>query len=59
MQPKRLIDYPNLLAHTQRLYGLPGVAETCSLEHIKQHYYASHPTINPSGIVPVGPEVWV
>ena len=52
---RRLIDYPNLWAFTRELYQWPGVATTVSLEHIKEHYYRSHPTINPSGIVPMGP----
>jgi putative glutathione S-transferase len=52
---KRLTDYPKLWAFTRELYQWPGVAMTVSLAHIKEHYYRSHPTINPSGIVPVGP----
>lgn len=51
---KRLADYPNLYAHTRRIYQLPGVAETVRMDHIRNHYYRSHPTINPHGIVPVG-----
>jgi putative glutathione S-transferase len=52
---RRLVDYPNLWAWTRELYQWPGVAETVSLAHIKHHYYGSHKTINPTGIVPVGP----
>jgi len=52
---RRLIDYPALWDYTRSLYQVPGVAETVDLEHIKRHYYASHTTINPTGIVPVGP----
>jgi putative glutathione S-transferase len=37
------------------LYQVPGVAETVRMDHIKQHYYASHRNINPTGIVPIGP----
>lgn len=51
----RLIDYPNLWRYLLDLYHQPGVKETCNLDHIKQHYYRSHPHINPSGIVPSGP----
>jgi putative glutathione S-transferase len=40
---------------TRHLYGLPGIAETVNLYHIKHRYYESHPTINPSGVVPLGP----
>lgn len=52
---RRLIDYPNLWGYTRELYQWPGVASTVSLDHVKQHYYRSHPTINPNGVVPVGP----
>ena len=54
---RRLVDYPNLWGYTRDLYQIPGVAETVSLDHIKRHYYGSHPTINPTGIVPKGPEI--
>ncbi|GAB4362507.1 MAG: glutathione S-transferase family protein [Kiloniellaceae bacterium] len=54
---KRLADYPSLWAYTRELYQLPGVAETVDLFHIKHHYYESHPTVNPSGIVPKGPAI--
>ena len=54
---RRIADYPNLSNYTRDLYQVPGVAETVSLHHIKQHYYASHETINPTRIVPVGPEI--
>lgn len=54
---KRLVDYPNLWAYTRELYQVPGVAETVDLFHIKHHYYGSHPTVNPSGIVPKGPAI--
>lgn len=52
---RRLIDYTNLWDYTRALYQQPGIAATCNLQHIKSHYYASHATINPSGIVPAGP----
>jgi putative glutathione S-transferase len=54
---RRLVDYPALWRFTRELYAWPGVAETVDLEHIKGHYYTSHPTINPSRIVPKGPEI--
>ena len=54
---KRLVDYPNLWDYTRDLYQQPGVAETINMHHIKQHYYCSHTTVNPTGIVPLGPEV--
>ncbi|MCJ2008439.1 glutathione S-transferase family protein [Methylobacterium sp. E-041] len=52
---QRIADYPNLSNYLRDLYALPGVAGTVDLVHIKRHYYESHPTINPTGIVPVGP----
>ncbi|WP_429911896.1 glutathione S-transferase family protein [Glycocaulis sp.] len=56
---KRLIDYPHIAAYARRLHGLPGIADIFSLEHAKRHYYESHDTINPTGIVPLGPDVHV
>ena len=54
---RRLEDYPNLWAYTRELYQYEAVAETVNMHHIKHHYYVSHTTINPSGVVPVGPEL--
>jgi putative glutathione S-transferase len=54
---RRIVDYPNLLGYVRDLYQLPGVAATVSMEHIKSHYYASHDSINPTRIVPLGPDV--
>lgn len=51
----RIIDYPNLSRYLLDLYNQPGVKSTCNFNHIKQHYYRSHPHLNPSGIVPIGP----
>ncbi|WAJ30044.1 glutathione S-transferase family protein [Antarcticirhabdus aurantiaca] len=53
---KRIADYPNLFAYMLDLYQVPGVAETVDFTHVKNHYYISHKTINPTGIVPLGPE---
>jgi len=52
---KRLVDYEHLWRYTRELYQWPGVADTVNFDHIKQHYYRSHHTINPNGIVPSGP----
>lgn len=52
---RRLVDYPNLWAYTRDIYQMPGVASTCSFEHIKGHYYGSHESVNPFRIVPLGP----
>jgi putative glutathione S-transferase len=54
---KRLVDYPNLWAYTRELYQVEGVADTVNMDHIKTHYYGSHKSINPTGIVPLGPEI--
>jgi len=53
---KRIIDYPNLRNYLRALYQVPGVADTVDFDHIKTHYYASHTSINPTAIVPTGPE---
>ena len=54
---RRIVDYPSLWGYLRDLYQVPGVAETVSLDHIKRHYYGSHRSINPTGIVPLGPEL--
>jgi len=54
---KRLVDYDNLWRYTRELYNWPGVKKTVDFDHIKEHYYRSHETINPNGIVPKGPEI--
>lgn len=53
---RRIADYPNLSGYLRELYQVPGVKETVNFEHIKNHYYSSHANINPTGIVPVGPD---
>ncbi|WP_444910490.1 glutathione S-transferase family protein [Microbulbifer sp. TRSA005] len=54
---QRLEDYPNLSNYVRELYQWPGVAETVNFHHIKRHYYFSHTMINPTQIVPVGPDI--
>lgn len=54
---RHIYEYPNLWNYLKDLYQQPGVKETCNFYHIKQHYYSSHPFVNPSGIVPKGPEI--
>lgn len=54
---KQITDYKNLWRYTKELYNWPGIAETVNFKHIKEHYYRSHKNINPTGIVPVGPEL--
>jgi putative glutathione S-transferase len=54
---RRIVDYPNLWGYLRDLYQHPGVKETCNLDHIKRHYYKSHPKVNPTRIVPKGPVI--
>ena len=53
----RISDYPELSGYVRDLFQQPGISETVNIEHIKQHYYYSHHKINPSRIVPEGPEI--
>ncbi len=53
----RLVDFPELWDFTRTLYQVPGVADTVRLDQIKAHYYGSHRTINPTGIIPAGPRL--
>jgi putative glutathione S-transferase len=54
---RHIYEYPNLSNYVRDLYQVPGVAETVSLEQIKRHYYGSQRHVNPTGIVPVGPQL--
>jgi len=54
---KRIVDYKNLSSYLRDLYQISGIAETVNMQHIKRHYYYSHETINPTRIVPLGPEI--
>lgn len=54
---KRLMDYSNLWSYARELYQVPGVAQTVNMDHIKTHYFGSHRSINPTGIIPKGPEI--
>lgn len=54
---RRILDYPNLHGYLLDLYQQPGIASTVNLDHIKRHYYMTHGEINPTGIVPIGPEI--
>ena len=53
---RRIYDYPNLFGYLKDLYQIPGVAATVDFDHIKRHYYVTHDDINPTRIVPIGPE---
>lgn len=52
---RRIADYPNLQAFTERLWSVPGVAENTDMRSNRTHYYGSHKTINPTGVVALGP----
>jgi len=54
---RRIVDYPNLQGYLLNLYQRPGIAATVNLDHIKRHYYFTHDDINPTRIVPLGPEL--
>lgn len=54
---RRIVDYPNLWGYVRELYQIPKVDRTVNFKHIKRHYYQSHKTINPTGIVPIGPKL--
>ena len=53
---RRLVEYPHLFGYLKDLYQDEGIAATVNFDHIKRHYYMTHDDINPTGIVPLGPE---
>ena len=53
---KRVVDYPNLWPYARDLYQWPGVRETVRFDEIRRHYYGTHPSINPSGLVALRPQ---
>jgi glutathionyl-hydroquinone reductase len=53
---RELIEYPNLWGYARDLYSLPAFRDTTNFDHIKRHYYMTHPTLNPTRIVPKGPD---
>lgn len=54
---KRIEDYLNLSNYLRELYQMKGIKQTVNFPHIKKHYYGSHKDLNPSGIIPKGPEI--
>ena len=56
---RKIAEYPNLMGFTRELYQVPGIADTVDMPKIMQHYYGSHPKVNPTGIVAVGPDLAV
>ena len=55
---KRIIDYPNISRYLQSIKSNSKIKPTINIDHIKTHYYGSHPTINPNGIIPAGPDIY-
>ena len=55
---KRIIDYPNISRYLQSIKSNSKIKPTINIDHIKTHYYGSHPTINPDGIIPTGPDIY-
>ena len=53
---RRILDYPNLFGYLKDLYQTDGIADTVNFDHIKRHYYVTHDDINPTRIVPIGPD---
>ncbi len=54
---RRIADYEHLSGYLRDLYQQPGIADTVNMDHIKRHYYGTHPQVNPTRIVPKGPEL--
>jgi putative glutathione S-transferase len=54
---RRIVDYPNLWGFLRDVYQIPGIAETVHVDFFKRHYYGSHANLNPSRIVPIGPDL--
>lgn len=54
---RRIADYTNLSGYLRELYQYPGIAETVNFDHIKRHYYFSHTMINPTQVIPLGPDL--
>lgn len=49
-------EYDNLWPYLRDLYQTPGFGETVHMDHIKEHYYTTHPDVSPKRIVPLGPD---
>ncbi len=54
---KRIVDYQHLWAYARALYQWSGIADTINMDHARKHYYLSHKDVNPSGVLPVAPQV--
>lgn len=54
---RRVVDYPNLWNYTKSIVQMPGIAKTINMDHIRRHYYQSHPMVNPKGFVAAMPDV--
>ena len=54
---KKIREYPNLFEYCKDMYQLPEMARAINMDHIKMHYFTSHPSLNMYGIIPKGPDV--
>jgi glutathionyl-hydroquinone reductase len=54
---RRIVDYPNLYGYLRDLYQIDGIADTVDFDQIKRHYYYTHDEINPTRIIPIGPQM--
>ncbi len=54
---RRIVDYPNIWGYLRDLYQVPAIEETVAMDYIKAHYYGSHETINPTRVIPLGPDI--
>ncbi len=54
---RRIVDYPNIWGYLRDLYQVPGIEDTMAMDYIKTHYYGSHETINPTRVIPIGPDI--
>jgi putative glutathione S-transferase len=54
---KHIYEYPNLWGWTREIYQMPGVKETCHMDHIREHYYTSHESVHPRRFIPLGPHL--
>ena len=54
---RSLSSYRHIQDYMREIYQMPGMADTISMEHIKMHYFTSHPALNPYAVIPRGPDV--
>ena len=54
---RTLSSYKHINDYMREIYQMHGMASTISMEHIKMHYFSSHPSLNPYAVIPQGPNV--